>query len=177
MPERIVGHGPASFLSAMLLLAALVSVIVLYFTLGPPPCQDDGWFYELTRLAIPLALFVGSVWMYRLRHRSSLIGLLGAVAVPTIAIALNAVAAKADAHRQAECSKRELTQAMAFCGARATHYRIGQDPNGYTAVTLVAPGTTDEVWNCLWNWNTHNGSVSLKVDESAYEHYRRTHGR
>lgn len=177
MSERVIASGPAGCVSIGLLLAGLASPVVLYFTLGPAPCRDESWFYDVTRLAVPLALMIGSILIYRTRHGSALPSVLAALAVPAVAIGLNAVAARAETVRQTECSKWDLQSAMAHCGAKAAHYRTSFDQHGNSSLTLVAPGTTDQVWNCLWNWQIHNGSVSMRIDERVYEHYRRVHGK
>lgn len=175
MFKRIAVPAIATMLSFVLLFAVLASPFLLFFTLGPPPCQDETWFYEVTRLAVPAALLAGAVWMYRIRHRPNVLGFLAALAIPAIAVGLNAVASHSDAALQASCSKRGLHEAMATCGANPAHYREGRDQYGYAVLTLIASGNTDRAWNCLWTWSIHNGSVSMKVDENVYEHYRRTH--
>jgi hypothetical protein len=177
MIQRWLVPAGATVFSFLLLLAALASPFFLFFTLGLPPCEDESVFYDLTRLAVPASLLASAVWLHRLKHAPRTPAFLVALAVPTVALGANAIAARLEIDRQAACEKRDLTQARVSCGANPAHYRAGKDQFGNATLTLVAPGTTDESWDCLWNWATHNGSVSLLVDESVYEQHRRMRGR
>lgn len=162
-------------LATPLLLAAVVSPLLLFSWLGLPPCQDESRFYDVTRWSVPLSLLAGSVWLFRLKRvRSS--GFLYALALPVCAIGLNVLAARAEVPRQSACAQRSLHEALAVCKMNRAHYREGIDEHGYRTVTLIAPGETDKAWDCLWRWTLYNGSVSTKIDESVYEHYRRVHG-
>ena len=122
-----------------------------------------------------LGTLLGSaIWLARLKWKPRTMGFLIAVALPTASIGLNYVAAKANAVRQQRCAKRPLQEAMVFCRANPAVYRVGRDQYGYATLTLVAPGTDDAAWKCLNDWHWHNGSVSMKIDGSVYEQYRRT---
>jgi hypothetical protein len=177
MFQRLLIPALATALSLVLLLAGIASPFLLISLLGPPPCQDESWVYDVTRLAVPLSLIVSSIWLYRIRHRVPSLTFLFALALPVCAIGLNALAARSEVSRQAACARRGLQEAMVGCGADRSHYRQGVEGYGYKTLTLIAPGSTDDAWSCLWTWAIYNGSVSLKVDESVYEHYRRAHAR
>jgi hypothetical protein len=175
MVERWLVPAGATILSIVLLLAGIVSPFFLFITFAPAPCTSLSVFYELARLAVPFSLLASAVLLYRLRYNPRARTFAVGLAISAVALGTYAFAARLDAGRQSACAKRSLTQARASCGVDAAHYRAGKDQYGNATLTLVAPGTTDGSWNCLSNWATHNGSVSLLIDESVYEEYRRTH--
>ena len=87
------------------------------------------------------------------------------------------VANDRDDQRQRQCAARPLAEALKACGANSDDYRREKDQYGYDQLTLIAPGTTDQAWSCLWRWSVHNRTVTLNVDESVYREYRRAHPR
>jgi len=116
MIERWLVPAAATIFSFLLLLAALVSPFFLFLTLAPPPCENESAFYDLTRSAVPLSLLASAVWLYRLRHHPRMRAFLAALAISTIALGANAVAARLEGGRQAACEKRDLVQAKVSCG-------------------------------------------------------------
>jgi hypothetical protein len=143
---------------------------------GRPPCQTSGSFFKATWILLPIALLV-AIWLQiRAFKRRSMFAILLALAVPLGAWSAHAFASKLNKKNQAACEKRPLTEAMRFCAANPKYYRQGKDGYGYDTMTLVAPGTTDKAWNCLYSWASRNGSTSMIVDESVYEAARRNAG-
>jgi glucose dehydrogenase len=142
--------------------------------MGRAPCEDPDGF-TLTAHGLQAILIVVGVWLQvRLLRRPSYASLIPAILVPLTACLIQHVADDREASRQQQCAARPLAAAMKACGANPIHYRQNKDQSGYTVLTVIAPGTTDQAWSCLERWSIHNGEVALKVDESVYRQYRRT---
>lgn len=141
-------------------------------SLGRPPCEDRD---NLTLIAdwLEAVLLIVGIWLQtRVFRHPNFILLITALLVPLAAWLIQYVANDRDALRQQRCAVRPLAEAMKACGANSAHYRR-EKVSGYDNLTVISPGTTDQAWRCLWDWASHNGTVSLKVDESVYREYRR----
>ena len=137
---------------------------------GMPPCESADRLYHISNglEAILLAFgLLSQIWVLR---RPNLRLLVGAIAAPALALLIQNAAIDHETSRQQRCENRSLPQAMTSCGANPAHYRRRTDRYGYDVLTLVAPGTTDAAWRCLNQWSGHNGSASINVDESVYDH-------
>lgn len=173
-------HGIAirmiGLLGAPLILYVLGKLALDYApSLGLAPCEKrDG--FTLTAHGLQAILIVVGIWLQvRLFRRPCYASLILAILVPLTAWLIQHAADDRDASRQQQCAARPLAAAMKACRANPIHYRQEKDQYGYTVLKVIAPGTTDEAWSCLGRWSDRNGKVSLKVDESVYREYRRTH--
>lgn len=163
-------------LGAMLTFYVMGKLAIEYApSLGLAPCEYlDG--FTLTAHGLQAILIGVGIWLQvRLFRRPSYPTLVFAILVPLTAWLIQHVANDRDAFRQQQCAARPLAAAMNACGASPIHYRQEKDQYGYVVLKVIAPGTTDEAWACLERWSDHNGKISLKVDESVYREYRRTH--
>lgn len=141
---------------------------------GMAPCESAGRLYHILNGLEAILLVIGLFAQICVFRRPSLRLLVGAIAAPALALLIQNAAIDHETSRQQKCKNRSLPQAMASCGANPAHYRRGTGRYGYVVLTLVAPGTTDAAWSCLNRWSDHNGSVSINVDESVYDHARST---
>ena len=149
----------------------LVTLAFTFLRYGLPPCEsDEPVFWAMGGCAVGL-IAGGAVLAWpqlRIMTRAAL-----AVGAPAAMFAIFYLVIAANDARQASCAARSLPEALAACGAGASHYRSATSEGGYPTLTLVAPGATDRAWNCLHNWSRHaDGAPSLIVDESVYTAYR-----
>lgn len=148
--------------------------------LAKAPCESADRLYHLSNGLEAVLLVVGLLLQICVLRRPNLRLLVGAVAVPIMALLVQDAAIDHENSRQQKCEMRTLPQAMAFCGADPAHYRREKKRFEYDVsyefevLTLVAPGTTDAAWQCLNNWSAYHGSVSINVDESVYDQPRST---
>jgi hypothetical protein len=178
--QQQASHGTAikatAILGTMLLLYVALRLTADYlpsFAMAPCEYKDNLTFAAHGLEAVLLVAGIRSQIRVFLHPRYVL--LMAALIFPTAALLLQYAERVRDATRQQQCAARPLTEAMKICKANPAHYRLEQSQCGYDVLTVVAPGTTDRAWSCLGRWAEHNGSVSLKVDESVYRSYRRLH--
>jgi len=148
--------------------------------LAKAPCESADRLYHIANGIEAILLVVGLLLQIWVLRRPSLRLLVGAIAVPIVALLVQNAAIDHENLRQQKCEMRTLPQAMASCGANPAHYRRETKRFEYDVsyefevLTLVAPGTTDAAWQCLKNWSAYHGSVSINVDESVYDQPRST---
>jgi hypothetical protein len=145
--------------------------------LGRPPCQSPGLFFVAAWWALPVAMLVGIWLQIRGFRRRKPLSIAIAVVVPLFAWSTYQLASKKNDQDQAACQNRPVSEAMRVCEANPKFYRAGKDGYGYDTLTLVAPGTTDKAWNCLYWWASWNCSTSIIVDKSVYDNARVKAGR
>lgn len=148
--------------------------------LAKAPCESADRLYHLSNGLEAVLLVVGLLLQICVLRRANLRLLVGALAVPIMALLVQDAAIDHENSRQQKCEMRTLPQAMTFCGANPAHYRREKKrfeydiSDEFEVLTLVAPGTTDAAWQCLNNWSPYHGSVSINVDESVYDQPRST---
>jgi len=156
--------------SLALFFGALFAFYVLFLGYGLPPCAEPGQLHEFARILVPASLAVGAIWTGLLVSRANVRSLLGALALPAFALAFYAIMAAGDAQAQQQCKAETLEQAAARCRIDLSVYRRGRDEYGNPIYALVAPGETDQAWDCLNRWAMHNRSISMTVDPSVVQH-------
>ncbi|MFB0612333.1 hypothetical protein [Aurantiacibacter poecillastricola] len=139
---------------------------------GMAPCETSDSLYHISNGVEAILLVAGLLSQIRVWRCSSLQMLIAAISAPVLALLVQYAAVDHETSRQQKCQERSLSEAMASCKASAAYYRRETDQYGYDVLTLVAPGTTDAAWSCLTRWSDHNGSVSMKIDESVYHQAR-----
>lgn len=165
----------ASLLAFAFIGASILFVLGRFFGYGLPPCTDDNW-YETTQIIRVAALFFGGIVIIfsSVRHKPALL-LLGLV-IGGVGWAINMQGEAQNREVIKECKAWTVAQAMNKCGAKADHYRIDPviDNEGrkHQRLTLVAPGTTDKAYNCLWLWSLYGDIYGFEIDESVYVHAR-----
>ena len=165
----------ASILALVFIGASLLLVFGHFVGYGLPPCTEDDW-YETTQTIRVAALFSGGVLTACSAARMKPTLLLLGVMVGGIGWAVNMQGEARNLDIIKECKAATVAQAMNKCGAMADHYRINPviDDEGRKRhmLTLVAPGTTDKAYNCLWQWSLYGDVYGFKIDESVYVHAR-----
>lgn len=165
----------ATIASFAMLIGAIATPFILFISFGRAPCADEGWLYFISQAAVPITLLIGAIWLGRLKWRPN------ARAAVTITVVILVVllqcwgARRLNAERQRQCETQTLEEAASTCRINWAIYRKGNDRDGKQTLTLLAPGTTDKAWNCLSRWADHNGTASLKIDDSVYRYARQSH--
>lgn len=154
--------------SITMFLAFLASLGALIFHAGLPPCAQESELYLWSQFLVPIACLASTVWLGVLARRPNGLRFLFALTLPVAALLVSWELSGVNADAQRRCKAQTLAQAMASCRANPAVYRPGHDTHGNPTLTLVAPGTTDQAYSCLWRWSLHNDSVSLIIDESVY---------
>lgn len=172
MVERVLLPVIATIVAFAMVIAAFLTAFFLFFSAARAPCVDQASILVWLRLLIPLVLSFTALWLGFLKGRPGIRAFLIVVAIPALALSLDWQQARWNADSQQKCERQTLEQAVAACHANLSVYRAGRDQYGYRTLTLVAPGYTDQAWSCLERWADHNGSASLKIDESVYEQAR-----
>lgn len=149
-------------------VAFLASAMWLLFRASLPPCAEESVFYVLAQLLVPVSCFISTVWLGVLARRPNGRRLPVALALPGAALLLVWGLAALDSQAQRRCKAQTLAQAKASCRINPAFYRDGRDRYGYQTVTLIAPGTTDRAYDCLWRWTQHNDAASLEIDPGVY---------
>jgi hypothetical protein len=96
-----------------------------------------------------------------------------AMILPVLAYANLDWARRANSEVQEICAKWSVHEAMKQCGSSPDEYRAQKGVDGYDELWLVAPGETDQAFQCMSNWSSRSGAVSIKIDESVYQRNRR----
>lgn len=156
---------------ALLFLAGMLSLLFAFaFTFlryGLPPCESEepSLWALLAFAASPFASAgIMAAPSLKAAPRIAL-----AVGIPAVMFGVLYLVFADNEARQAACAARSLPEAIAECGAVPSHLRSGIDGYGYPTLTLVAPGSTDHAWTCLWRWSLYaDPATSLIVDESVY---------
>ncbi len=153
------------------LLYILFALAAFFLRYGLPPCESDTpVFWALGGSGAGLLAGAGVIAFARL---PALTRIALAVGILAIMFTVQHLVIADNDTQQAACAARSLPEAIASCGGVPSHYRSGTTAEGYTTLTLVAPGTTDRAWNCLHRWAIHaDGAPSLVIDESVYVAYR-----
>lgn len=128
-----------------------------------------------SRIALPLAFLAAARSIIQACRKDSWQDFGIALVFVAAFIFLTALVYQFNDKKQSQCAKRDWDEAAAYCEANVQYYRRSMDEYGYEVYTLQTPGTTDDAWQCLQRWKTHNGTVSLEVDESVYEAARASH--
>jgi len=165
-------------LLGMLFLFYVMGRLALHFvpSLGLAPCEDSDGPTQAA-YALEAGLIVVGIWLHvRVDRRPSYALLIAAILTPLAVWLLQNAVNDRDALRQRQCAARPLAEAMTACGANPEYYRREQR-SAYDVLTVIAPGTTDREHACLSQWSVHNGTVSMKVDESVYREYRERHSK
>lgn len=166
--------------SRLLIIFAIIPTIYVFGVLvgnylprlGLPPCESQTNL-TLAMHGLEAVLLGASIWLqFRAFRHPTYFALLAALLTLATAYLVQDAADDRDALRQQKCALRSLEEAMKACAANVAVIRRGKDLYGYDTLTLIAPGTTDHTWDCLWNWANHNGTASLKIDESVYRMVR-----
>jgi hypothetical protein len=161
--------------AAVLLIAGflwfLSTLAVTFLRYGLPPCEsDEPVLWAMGGCVAGLIAGGGVMLVPRLRVLTRAVLAIG---IPAATFAVLYLVFADNEARQAACAARALPEAMAVCGAVASHYRSGTSEGGYPTLTLVEPGTTDRAWSCLNRWTVHaDVAPSLIVDESVYTAHR-----
>lgn len=163
----------APFAAVALTLTAVASFFLIFISLGLPPCSQPSTIHTILRWSVPISFVAAAGLIVRLMFKGGWRSTAFALFLPVITVAAYTASKPYEAVRQNRCSAQSMQQAMASCRAAASSYRLSKDQYGYDTLTLVAPGTTDAAWDCLWRWSLNKGSLSLEVDESVYEAARR----
>jgi len=144
---------------------------------GLPPCASPTNLLAVRHGLEALLLVLSILLLIRVYRRPTYATLLAAFMVLAGAGLIQEIGNRYDALRQQKCESRSLDEAMKACVANPAVYQRGTDDNGYGTLTLIAPGNTDESWNCLNDWGLYNGGTSFKVDENVYQAYRNAHNK
>jgi hypothetical protein len=168
--ERVrIAAGLVLFLVGLLSLLFAFAAIFLQY--GLPPCESaEPVFWALFAFAVSFFVSTAVLAVPRLKAVTRIALVMG---IPAAMFAVLHLVIADNEARQAACAARSLPEAIAKCGAVASHLSSGTSEGGYPTLTLVAPGTTDRAWDCLHNWTFHaDGAPSLIVDESVYTAFR-----
>ncbi|WP_334184482.1 hypothetical protein [Novosphingobium sp.] len=149
--------------------------MTIFLSYGLEPCQSDDLMQATSRIALPLAFLAAARLLIRACRKNSWQDFGIALAIVVAFIFLSALTYKLNESNQRLCAKRSWSEAAKYCEANMNYYRRSTDAYGYAVYTLQAPGTTDDAWDCLQRWKTHNGTVSLEIDESVHEAARAHH--
>jgi hypothetical protein len=142
---------------------------------GRAPCEyrDD---LTLGAHGVEAILLGIGIWLQiRVFRSPTYASLVAALLVALVAWLVQNAANDRVAFRERQCAERTLEEAMKACSAKSANYRLYKDPRGFSVLRVVAPGTTDQAWSCLGRWSDHNGTVSMEVDESVYQAFRKSH--
>jgi hypothetical protein len=175
MWKRRLLIGIGATLASILIVIAVVWPLTIFLSYGLAPCQSDNLMQATSRIALPLALLAAARLLIQACRKNSWQDFGMALIIVAAFIFLSALAYKFNDRNQKLCAKRDWSEAAKYCEANVEYYRRSTDESGYEVYTLQAPGTTDDAWDCLQRWQTHNGTVSLEVDESVYEAARARH--
>lgn len=149
----------------------LFTLAFTFLRYGLPPCEsDEAVFWAMGGCAAGLIASGSAMLIPRLAvlPRAAL-----ALGIPAGGFAMLYLVFAHNEARQVACAARSMPQAIAECGAVASHLRSGTSEGGFPTLTLVAPGSTDRAWGCLHNWSRHSDAApSLIVDESVYTAHR-----
>jgi len=162
-------------LASILIVIAVVWPLTIFLSYGLAPCQSDNLMQTISRIALPLAFLAAARLLIQACRKNSWQAFSVALVIVAAFISLTALAYRYNDRVQSQCTKRDWSEAAKYCKANVQYYRRSTDKYGFEVYTLQAPGTTDDAWRCLQRWKTHNGVVSLEVDESVYEAARASH--
>lgn len=174
MWKRLLLVGAARIAAATLIIIACLWPLTIFFSYGREPCTDDSSLQIVSRIILPFAFAVAAWLLFRAASTSSWRAAGTSCTIVFVALLATWLASKHNDTIQKACSVRSWPEAVRDCQANPKHYRRSIGTTGYPIYTLIPPGITDDAWNCLMRWHHHNGSVSMEVDESVYEAYRRS---
>lgn len=160
MWKRFILNSASRTIALFLTMIAVLWPLTIILSYGLPPCESNGWLQVVSRIALPLAFAVAAWLMVRAANKSIWRDFFAACAIVLTALLTTWLTYWYDDHNQKACAKRSLSEAAKACKADPKYVKRSTDTHGNPTFTLVSPGNTDEVWQCLTNWSRHNGLVS-----------------
>jgi hypothetical protein len=167
MLKQVVLKGVALTIAPCLVIVACLWLLAIFINFGYPPCENDDWLQIVSHIVLPVAFAVAAGLMIWAASKNIQRYFFAACAIAIIALLTTWLAYQYDARNQKACAKRSLSEAVKACKADPKYVRRGVSPYGNPTFTLISPGDTYEVTNCLQHWSVYNGSISLVVGQSV----------